>query len=133
MGGVDRTTTGLANAIVSIGDYAVGDAAPERNQPRLALTAHLASEVERVRMVCSAAVDMAWLAEGRTDAAIALSNSAWDFTAGVAIAREAGARVRDLDGSEHNLESQGIVASAPDVSDRVIALVQRALSGIATY
>lgn len=122
-----RETARLGEAIVTIGDYAVGDDAKEKNTRRLALTAKLASEVERVRMFGSAAVDMAWLAEGRTDAALALSNSAWDFTAGVVIAREAGARVRDIDGSEHSLAARGIVASAPGVSDPAVHLVRRAM------
>lgn len=124
-----RDTSRLTESIVSIGDYAVGDGADERNTPRLALTAKLARSAERVRMFGSAAVDMAWLAEGRTDAAIALSNSAWDFTAGVAIGREAGADVRELDGSEHSLDAQGVVATAPGVAGELVELTREAASG----
>ncbi|UPK76404.1 inositol monophosphatase [Nocardioidaceae bacterium SCSIO 66511] len=122
-----RSTPNLSEAIVTMGDYAVGDNAPDKNTRRLSLTAHLAGTVERVRMLGSAAVDMAWLAEGRTDAALALSNSAWDFTAGVAIAREAGARVRDIDGTEHSLTSRGLIATAAGVSDEAVALVRKAM------
>lgn len=125
-----RDAGAVSESIVSIGDYAVGDRAAERNRPRLALTEHLAGAVERVRMFGSAAVDMAWLSEGRTDAVLALSNSAWDFTAGVAICREAGARVRDVDGSEHTLDSRGIVAAAPRISDGLVELVQQAIEGL---
>lgn len=121
-----RDTAKLGESIVSIGDYAVGTGASVRNEHRLSLTAELAASVERVRMLGSAAVDMAWLAEGRTDGVLALTNSAWDFTAGVAIAREAGARVRDVDGSEHSLDARGIVAAAPHVSDQLLELTQSA-------
>lgn len=122
-----RETEHLEESIVSIGDYATGHTAQQRNEPRLALTARLAAGVERVRMVGSAAVDMAWFAEGRTDAALSLSNSAWDFTAGAAIAREAGARVRDVDGSEHTLDSKSLVATAPGISAQMVDLVRAAV------
>jgi myo-inositol-1(or 4)-monophosphatase len=41
-----------------------------KNELRLALTARLAETVQRVRMVGTAALDLAWLAEGRIDAAL---------------------------------------------------------------
>ncbi|QGN49306.1 hypothetical protein GKC29_22440 [Micromonospora sp. WMMC415] len=59
------TTTRLREAMVAIGDYAVGPGAESRNNVRLALTAKLAAEVQRVRMTGSAALDLAWLAEGK--------------------------------------------------------------------
>jgi myo-inositol-1(or 4)-monophosphatase len=68
------TTTDLNRAIVSIGDYAVGPNAAEKNQRRLAVTKVLAENVERVRMFGSAAFDLAWVAEGRTDACVILAN-----------------------------------------------------------
>jgi myo-inositol-1(or 4)-monophosphatase len=74
-------------------DYAVGDNAVERNAPRLALTAALAEHVERVRMLGSASVDFAWVARGRLDAALMMSNNAWDTAPGAVIAKEAGGLV----------------------------------------
>ena len=52
-------------------------------------------------MLGSAAVDLTWLAEGKIDASVTLSNRSWDMAAGVIVAREAGAVVVDLDGREH--------------------------------
>jgi myo-inositol-1(or 4)-monophosphatase len=46
-------------------------------------------------MLGSAAIDLAWVAEGRLDASIILANKPWDTAAGVVIAREAGAHVVD--------------------------------------
>lgn len=57
------------DAIVSVGDYAVGAQAAERNRHRFAITEALATTVERVRMFGSAALDLAWLAEGGSTAA----------------------------------------------------------------
>ena len=67
-------TTDLAEALVAIGDYAVGYNAARRNRLRLELTRRLAPAVQRIRMHGSAALDLAWLAEGRLDAVITLSN-----------------------------------------------------------
>ncbi|MGH3624985.1 MAG: inositol monophosphatase family protein, partial [Sciscionella sp.] len=95
------TTTNLAHAIISVGDYAVGDQAPTENAVHLRLTALLAERVERVRMFGSAALDLAWVAEGRTDGTIILGAKVWDSAAGAIIAREAGAVVIDATGKRH--------------------------------
>lgn len=120
------TTTHLREAIVSIGDYAVGDGADRRNEARLAVTASLASSALRVRMFGSTAVDLAWLAEGKTDAVITLSNKPWDTAAGVIIAREAGAVVLDRDGTDHTVQSRATIAASPTLLDEVVTLVQKA-------
>jgi myo-inositol-1(or 4)-monophosphatase len=119
-------TSRLRDAVVSVGDYAVGKDADRRNLPRLAVTTRLAEEALRVRMFGSAAVDLAWLAEGRTDALITLSNKPWDTAAGVIIAREAGAVVVDSDGTEHTSDSRATIAAPPALVGDVIALVQAA-------
>ena len=73
------STTSLSDAMVCIGDYAVGHQAARRNRLRLALTRRLTEQAQRVRMHGSAALDLAWLAHGRTDATITLSNKPWDM------------------------------------------------------
>jgi myo-inositol-1(or 4)-monophosphatase len=124
----NRATSSLADAVVSmlpnsVGDYAVGQDAIARNRMRLALTEELAVTVQRVRMLGSAAVDLAWFAEGHTDASISLSNKPWDTAAGVVIAREAGAQVVDLDGSRHDLGSAATVAVTATLLDPVLSLL----------
>ncbi|MFF7115620.1 inositol monophosphatase family protein [Streptomyces albogriseolus] len=120
-----RTSGRLDQAIVGIGDYAVGLNAEEKNKQRFALTQLLAEEVLRIRMLGSAAIDLCWAASGRLDACIALSNHPWDMAAGVVIAREAGAVVMDLDGSEHNLASSATVAVTPSLQAPLINLLAR--------
>jgi myo-inositol-1(or 4)-monophosphatase len=119
-----RTTSDLSSAIVSIGDYAVGPEAQEKNRLRFALTVGLAERVQRVRMFGSAAIDLAWVAEGKLDACIMLSNNPWDTAAGVAIAREAGALVVDLDGTTHTADSRATIAVAPGIAEEFLAFVQ---------
>ncbi|SBT52485.1 inositol monophosphatase family protein [Micromonospora auratinigra] len=122
------STTDLKDAIIAIGDYAVGPDAEASNRLRLALTTQLAAAAQRVRMTGSAALDLAWLAEGRLDAALTLSNHAWDTAAGVVIAREAGALVLDHDGTDHNLRSTATFAVVPALTGAVLAVFEKAAS-----
>jgi myo-inositol-1(or 4)-monophosphatase len=117
----------LRDAIVSIGDYAVGLDAEAKNADRLAVTSALAGEVLRVRMFGSAAIDLAWVAEGITGAVVMLANKPWDTAAGAVIAREAGARVVDIDGTDHTSRSRATIAVAPSIADELLTLVQKAI------
>ena len=115
--------TKLAEAIVSIGDYAVGDQAMLKNERRIHLTTLLAERVERIRMFGSAALDLAWVAEGRTDATIILANKPWDTAAGVLLVREAGALVVDATGAKHGFTSAETIAASFGVIDAILPLV----------
>ncbi|MGN9764403.1 inositol monophosphatase family protein [Micromonospora sp. SD12] len=114
-------TSRLSEAIVAIGDYAVGEGAADKNRLRLALTAQLAESVQRVRMTGTAALDLAWLAEGKLDAALTLSNHVWDMAAGVAIAREAGAQVVDWDGTRYGTNSSVTLGVTPALVDHTLS------------
>jgi myo-inositol-1(or 4)-monophosphatase len=118
--------TNLAESIVSIGDYAVGDEAASKNARRLRITALLAQRAERVRMFGSAALDLAWVAQGRTDALVMLSNKPWDTAAGVLLAREAGAIVIDASGEAHTFASTETIALSPGIADAVVNLLRDA-------
>jgi myo-inositol-1(or 4)-monophosphatase len=116
-------TVHLSEAVVAIGDYAVGTDAGAKNRSRFAITERLAARVQRVRMHGSAAIDLAWLAHGRIDAAIMLSNKPWDTSAGVIIARESGALVRDADGSEHTLRANATIAATSTLLTSILQVV----------
>ncbi|MCP2305008.1 myo-inositol-1(or 4)-monophosphatase [Actinokineospora globicatena] len=118
------TTTSLADSFVSLGDYAVGADAEDKNRDQLAITTRLADRVERIRMFGSAAIDLAWVAEGRTDATVILSNNPWDTAAGILIATEAGALVTDIAGQPHSFQSTTTVASAPEVANELLSLLE---------
>lgn len=113
----------LADAVVAIGDYAVGAGAPAKNAERLAITSSLAGVVQRVRMFGSAAVDLAWVAEGRIGASVMLANKPWDTAAGVLLAREAGAVVIDRAGCPHSLRSDSTIAVAPGLHDELVQVL----------
>ncbi|MDG4792951.1 inositol monophosphatase family protein [Micromonospora sp. WMMD1082] len=124
-------TTCLSQALVAVGDYAVGPDAETRNQLRLALTGQLAAEVQRIRMTGSAALDLAWLAHGKLDAALTLSNHPWDMASGVIIAREAGAVVIDGHGARHDMTSTTTLAITPELTDPILAAYQKAITIVA--
>lgn len=121
-------TRRLHDAIISMGDYAVGVGSTERNRIRFAVTRLLAERAQRVRMIGSAAIDLAWVAAGKLDASVMLSNHPWDTAAGVVIAREAGALVIDLDGSSHTHLAQATITVAPALCDELVKLLADARS-----
>lgn len=104
--------TDLENALVAVGDYAVGPNAEAVNAERAALTQRLVPRVQRLRMIGTAATALTWTANGYFDALIMFSNKPWDTMAGVSICREAGVTVLDLDGTDHAPESRGVFAVA---------------------
>ena len=117
----------LREAMVGIADFKVGVGAAEENRVHLALVARLAHESLRVRMLGSAALDLAWLAAGRLNATVMLSNLPWDVSAGLLLVREAGGAVYDYDGSPHDAESQFTIASVPSLVEPMTRIVAEAM------
>ena len=120
--------TDLTDALVAVGDYAVGPNAAGQNAERLALTQLLHPRVQRLRMIGTAATALTWTAAGHFDATIMFSNKPWDTMAGVSIAREAGLRVLDLDGSDHAPESRGTFAVSAGIAEPLLELIARTIS-----
>jgi myo-inositol-1(or 4)-monophosphatase len=119
--------TDLADALVAVGDYAVGPNVAGPNAERLALTELLYPRVQRIRMIGTAATALTWVAAGHFDATVMFSNKPWDTMAGVAIAREAGVVVLDLDGSHHAPESRGTFAVSAGIREPMLELIAQAM------
>jgi myo-inositol-1(or 4)-monophosphatase len=64
-----------------------------------------------VRRTGSAALDLAWVACGRTDAFWEFGLKPWDVAAGALLLKEAGGRVSNMDGSPLDIAGAQIVAS----------------------
>jgi fructose-1,6-bisphosphatase/inositol monophosphatase family enzyme len=113
-----EVSTGLAesdaNELLLVAGGAVDSAA---------LLARLVPRALGVRTHGSAALDLAWLAAGRLGASLMLSNRAWDVSAGVLLAREAGGLAYDWDGSEHGVDSRFTIASAPSLKGSLLELL----------
>jgi myo-inositol-1(or 4)-monophosphatase len=118
---------GLHEAIVGIADFAVGPAAKVENRIHEELMDRLVTRALRIRVHGSECVDLAWLAAGRLDVTVMLSNLPWDVTAGVLIAREAGAEAFDHDGSPWSPHSEFTICCTPGLSGELLPLVQEAV------
>jgi myo-inositol-1(or 4)-monophosphatase len=118
---------GLHEAMVGLSDFKVGVGSEEENRIHLALLTTVAHRCLRVRMHGSAALDLAWLGAGRLHATAMLSNLPWDVTAGLLIVREAGGRVFDFDGSEHDADSRYTIASTPSLAEPIVEIVQASM------
>ena len=117
----------LHEAIIGVADFKVGVGSGKENRVHLAVLARLARRSLRVRMHGSAALDLAWLAAGRLNATLMLSNLPWDVTAGLLLVREAGGVVFDFDGSEHAAGSRFTLASEPALAVPVAEIVRAAM------
>ena len=113
----------LEDAVVGITDFAVADDRLVENPIHVALLARLAPRALGVRTHGSAALDLAWVAAGRMNASVMLSNRAWDVSAGVLLAREAGGLTYDWDGTEHGVWSRFTIASAPSLKASLLELL----------
>jgi myo-inositol-1(or 4)-monophosphatase len=105
----------------------LGPNAAAQNAERLALTELLYPRVQRIRMIGTAATALTWVAAGHFDATVMFSNKPWDTMAGVAIAREAGVVVLDLDGSSHAPESRGTFAVSAGIREPMLELIAQAM------
>ena len=118
-----------ADRAIGLSAPKVGRGAAEENAIHLALVTELATRCLCVRMHGSAALDLAWLAAGRLNATVMLSNLPCDVTAGFLLVREAGGCAFDLDGADHDAGSRLSLAPAPslegDLCDRMQAASRR--------
>jgi myo-inositol-1(or 4)-monophosphatase len=87
--------------------------APERRVSQAAVVKELIAQVRDIRRLGAAVVDFAWLAQGRFDAYYERGLNAWDISAGMLLAAEAGAEVSFLRGGE---PSDLLVAAVPGIA-----------------
>jgi myo-inositol-1(or 4)-monophosphatase len=123
---------GLEEAMVGFADFAVGPAAKVENRIHEELMDRLVPRCLRVRVHGSECVDLAWLAAGRLDVTVMLSNLPWDVTAGVLIAREAGAEAFDRDGSPWSPHAAFTLCCTPGLARELMPIVQEAVDAAAS-
>lgn len=119
------STVALRQALVSIDQYTfTGPDPQDANATRLGLIHHLAPRIQRLRILGTSAIDLAWTADGKLDACIIMANNPWDTSAGVLLAREAGAIVVDLQGRPHSFDSRSTLAAAPGLAAKILAVIR---------
>lgn len=85
-------TSCLDDSIIHVGDFAK-DGNVLDNKKRLKDLAHLANNVGRVRMIGTAATDLAYVACGRAEALVVHNALPWDIEVGCLLVAEAGGKV----------------------------------------
>lgn len=113
----------LKDSILAYGDFSVKNNYTIENQTRLQYLTSFVNEVLRIRMPGSAALQLAWLASGKIDISLTLSNNAWDVQGGTLLVREAGGCVYDFDGSEHSISSKYTIASNKMTKRKIVDLI----------
>ena len=118
-------TRALERAIVSTGI------------PYAQLERHLASYTEMlracrggcrsVRAMGAAALDLAYVAAGRTDAFFQVGLQPWDMAAPTVIVREAGGFVADIAGGDRFMETGNLVAANPTVFRQLMKTLRGAV------
>ena len=82
-----------------------------------------------VRRPGSAALDLAWVAAGRTEGFWEFNLKPWDIAAGALIVREAGGIVSDFTNGDAYLKTGDIIAAGPKVYPEMIRIIQQKVSG----
>ena len=101
---------------------------PSRGDAALTRSEHIAvqEKVAGLRRFGAAALDLAWVAAGRIDGYWERNLSPWDMAAGIAVVREAGGFVSDLDGRDAMLATGGIVAGNEAIQRELLRVLDRA-------
>ena len=84
----------------------------------------LVQKTSGLRRPGSAAVDLAWVAAGRTDGFFEIGLNPWDIAAGCLLIKEAGGLVSDFTGEDGYLKSGHVVAGNPKVFAQLLQTLQ---------
>jgi len=112
-----------------IGDAIVAMGSPpgvESMEMSLKGVSALMPKVRTIRMLGSAAIMLAWVANGRLTCYWEYDLSSWDIAAGVLLVSEAGGRFSDLQGTAGTLRTRKICVSNGKVHDAVLQTLQGA-------
>ncbi len=110
--------SGPQRAVVSFGDYP--HQRPDDFDDQHRMVRRLSSQVAKLRMFGSAAVDFAALASGALDATVLFTKNQWDLAPGILLASEAGAVITDVQGKPYSLQSRGVIAAADQATADLI-------------
>ena len=90
----------------------------------LKIFGELMTKTAGLRRPGSAALDLAYVAAGRTDGFFEAGLKSWDMAAGALLVLEAGGLISDFDGEEGYLESGNVVGGNPKVFAQLLQVVQ---------
>ena len=101
---------------------------PSRGDAELTRNEHNAvqEKIAGLRRFGAASLDLAWVAAGRVDAYWERGLSPWDMAAGIALVREAGGYVTDLDDRDAMLATGGILAGNEAIHRDLLRVLKEA-------
>lgn len=76
-----------------------------------------------IRRFGAAALDLAWVAEGKIEGYFEIGLNAWDVAAGELLVREAGGTVTDFQGTDNYVFGKRIVATTPTVHAEILEIL----------
>ena len=110
----------------SLGDAVVAMGSPPAEESMLMSlkgVKALMPKVRTIRMLGSAALMLAWVANGRLTCYWEYDLSSWDISAGALIIQEAGGRFTDLEGIDFNLRTRKMCATNGKVHDDILEVL----------
>lgn len=90
----------------------------------LAMFRELSGKTAGLRRPGAAALDLAWLACGRTDGFFEIGLKPWDMAAGVLLVTEAGGLASDFSGEGDYLATGNLVAGSPKIFAQLLQTIQ---------
>jgi len=111
----------------TIGDAIVAMGSPpavESMEMSLKGVAALMPKVRTIRMLGSAAIMLAWVANGRLTCYWEYDLSSWDIAAGALLVTEAGGKFTDLEGKDYSLRTRKMCASNGKVHNEVLRVLR---------
>jgi myo-inositol-1(or 4)-monophosphatase len=101
---------------------------PSRGGVELARSEHITVQerVAGLRRFGAAALDLAWVGGGRPGCFWGSGMSPWDMAAGIALVREAGGFITDLDGCDDMIKTGGILAGNEDIHREMLRALKDA-------
>jgi myo-inositol-1(or 4)-monophosphatase len=112
----------LGDAIIAMGS----PPGEESMQMSLKGIQALMPKVRTIRMLGSAAIMLAWIANGRLTAYWEYDLSSWDISAGAIIIQEAGGKFTDLQGNEFSLRTRKICATNGKIHEQLLKVLNDA-------
>jgi len=110
----------IGDAIIAMGS----PPAVESMQMSLKGIEVLMPKVRTIRMLGSAALMLAWVANGRLTGYWEYDLSSWDISAGALLIQEAGGRFTDLEGTDFTLQTRKICATNGKVHDELLGILR---------
>jgi myo-inositol-1(or 4)-monophosphatase len=98
--------------------------------PNIHFYHQLALATHGVRRTGSAAIDLAYVACGRTEGFWEFGLNSWDMAAGIVLVREAGGSVTDMKGGEFTLDSPHLIADNGRVHEQLLKLFDEIFRGV---